>query len=223
MLLFRLCTKTRDEEKIELTCEGNQEEHKVPAPSRVPRSQLEAVAQVAPHSLAAALSKAKPRGGTTDVIFIHPTMYPLLCVATPHFLAPLSLWLVDRFADMAFVKEIAQCAATMSIPCFKEMAEGIDPSVVNVLALVGGVVLVRSVLSVLASVFTTFLRPGKDLKKYGAWAVVTGATGERDERERDSALVRTIETMAAGNCGVEDTRRRGQRGSRRRHPIFMRT
>ncbi|CAM9382900.1 unnamed protein product [Ectocarpus sp. 6 AP-2014] len=77
---------------------------------------------------------------------------------------------------MACVKEIAQCAATMSIPCFKEMAEGIDPSVVNVLALVGGLVLVRSALSVLASVFTTFLRPGKDLKKYGAWAVVTGAT-----------------------------------------------
>lgn len=85
---------------------------------------------------------------------------------------------------MACVKEIAQCAATMSIPCFKEMVEGIDPSVVNVLALVGGLVLLRSALSVLASVFTTFLRPGKDLKKFGAWAVVTGATGETGKRAR---------------------------------------
>eukprot|EP00903_Cladosiphon_okamuranus_P007631 g7400.t1 len=77
---------------------------------------------------------------------------------------------------MACLKEIMECAATMSVPCFKEMAEGVNPSVVNALALVGGLVLVRSALCLLGAVFTTFLRPGKNLKKYGEWAVVTGAT-----------------------------------------------
>lgn len=80
---------------------------------------------------------------------------------------------------MACLKEIMGCAATMSVPCFKEMAAGVDPSVVNALALVGGLVLVRSAICFLGAVFATFLRPGKNLKKYGAWAVVTGATGER--------------------------------------------
>lgn len=76
-------------------------------------------------------------------------------------------------------KEIAECAASMSIPCFTEMVEGLDPSVVNALAVVGGLVLARSVFCLLGAVFKTFLRPGKNLKQYGAWAVVTGATGER--------------------------------------------
>lgn len=67
----------------------------------------------------------------------------------------------------------------MSVSFFKEMVEGVDPSVVNALAVIGGLVLVRSALGLLGAVFTTFLRPGKNLKKYGAWAVVTGATGER--------------------------------------------
>lgn len=80
---------------------------------------------------------------------------------------------------MACAKEILECAATMSIPCFEDMVKGIDPSVVNVLAIVGGLVLLRSALCLAANVFATFLRPGKNLKKYGAWAVVTGATGER--------------------------------------------
>lgn len=30
---------------------------------------------------------------------------------------------------------------------------------------------------VLLHLYKTFLRPGKDLKKFGKWAVVTGATG----------------------------------------------
>ncbi len=67
----------------------------------------------------------------------------------------------------------------MSIPCFKEMVEGINPSIVNMLAVVGGLVLLRSAIGLMTTVFTTFLRPGKNLRKYGAWAVVTGATGER--------------------------------------------
>lgn len=80
---------------------------------------------------------------------------------------------------MACLKEIMECAATMSVPCFKEVAKGVDPLVVNTLALIGGLVLVRYALCLAYAMFTTFLRPGKNLKKYGAWAVVTGATGER--------------------------------------------
>lgn len=72
----------------------------------------------------------------------------------------------------------------MGMPCcLTEMLERLDPSVVSALAVVGGLVLARSVLCLLGTVFKTFLRPGKNLKKeYGAWAVVTGATGEQ-ERE----------------------------------------
>lgn len=47
-----------------------------------------------------------------------------------------------------------------------------------VLIVVGGLYLAKTVLGVLGSLYSTFLRPGKNLKKYGAWAVVTGATGE---------------------------------------------
>lgn len=89
------------------------------------------------------------------------------------------LTMQDEAAEMACAKEILECAANMSIPCFEDMVKGIDPSVVNVLAIVGGLVLLRSALCLAANVFATFLRPGKNLKKYGAWAVVTGATGER--------------------------------------------
>ena len=32
-------------------------------------------------------------------------------------------------------------------------------------------------LKAITHLFKTFLRPGKDLKKFGKWAVVTGATG----------------------------------------------
>lgn len=81
---------------------------------------------------------------------------------------------------MACLKEIMGCATTMSVSCFKEMAEGVDPTVVNALALVGGLALARCALCLLGAVFTTFLRPGKNLKKYGKWAVVTGATGEKN-------------------------------------------
>lgn len=33
-------------------------------------------------------------------------------------------------------------------------------------------------------IYKTFLRPGKNLKKLGKWAVVTGATGESLQRQR---------------------------------------
>lgn len=77
-------------------------------------------------------------------------------------------------------KDTSKDSATMSLSSLKEMVQGIDAPVVNVLALIGGLVLVRSALCVLTALYTTFLRPGKNLKKYGAWAVVTGATGERE-------------------------------------------
>ncbi|CAN0467262.1 unnamed protein product, partial [Laminaria digitata] len=44
------------------------------------------------------------------------------------------------------------------------------------LAVVGGLCVARCALSVLGSLFMTFLRPGKNLTKFGPWAVVTGAT-----------------------------------------------
>lgn len=62
--------------------------------------------------------------------------------------------------------------------CIKDMMEKVDPSIVNALVVVGALVVARSVLCILGSFFTTFLRPAKNLKKYGAWAVVTGATGK---------------------------------------------
>lgn len=34
----------------------------------------------------------------------------------------------------------------------------------------------RALLAVLNFIFVYFIRPGKNLRKYGAWAVVTGAT-----------------------------------------------
>lgn len=87
------------------------------------------------------------------------------------------------------------CAATMGMTCVTEMLEGMDPSIVSALAVVGGLVLARSVLCLLGAVFKTFLRPGKNLKEYGEWAVVTGATGKRGwasegEGERERACSR---------------------------------
>lgn len=59
-----------------------------------------------------------------------------------------------------------------------EMMEGVDPLIMNALAMIGVLFVVRSVLCVLGALFVTFLRPGKNLKKYGKWAIVTGATGK---------------------------------------------
>lgn len=61
-----------------------------------------------------------------------------------------------------------------------EALEGIMcPLAVNALVVIGGLFLAKTALSVLGSLYATFLRPGKNLGKYGAWAVVTGATGEQ--------------------------------------------
>ena len=40
-----------------------------------------------------------------------------------------------------------------------------------------GVVLAFYLLKAVNNIFKTFIRPGKNLKKLGKWAVVTGATG----------------------------------------------
>lgn len=47
---------------------------------------------------------------------------------------------------------------------------------ISTLAVFGGLIVLKSVLQVLSSVYKTFLRPSKNLTKYGSWAVVTGAT-----------------------------------------------
>jgi hypothetical protein len=41
-----------------------------------------------------------------------------------------------------------------------------------------GLIALNLVLKAVTNIFKTFLRPGKDLKKLGKWAVVTGATGK---------------------------------------------
>lgn len=62
--------------------------------------------------------------------------------------------------------------------CVTEMLGSVDPSVLQALAVVGAVFLAKSAICMLAGFYATFLRPGKNLKQYGAWAVVTGATGK---------------------------------------------
>jgi 17beta-estradiol 17-dehydrogenase / very-long-chain 3-oxoacyl-CoA reductase len=49
--------------------------------------------------------------------------------------------------------------------------------VIPVFAVLGALVVLRVVLLALHSIYAKFLRPGKNLKKFGDWAVVTGATG----------------------------------------------
>lgn len=62
--------------------------------------------------------------------------------------------------------------------CIKDVMEKMDSNMVNASFVVGALVIARWALCLLGSLYTTFLRPGKNLKKYGAWAVVTGATGK---------------------------------------------
>lgn len=53
------------------------------------------------------------------------------------------------------------------------------PILANVIIMIGGLFLIKTALGIGYSLYTTFLRPGKNLKQYGAWAVVTGATGRQ--------------------------------------------
>jgi hypothetical protein len=40
-----------------------------------------------------------------------------------------------------------------------------------------GIIAINLVLRATLNLYKTFLRPAKPLKKYGKWAVITGATG----------------------------------------------
>mmetsp|Transcript_31728 Transcript_31728/g.100801 ORF Transcript_31728/g.100801 Transcript_31728/m.100801 type:complete len:331 (-) Transcript_31728:1591-2583(-) len=57
------------------------------------------------------------------------------------------------------------------------LLEQLPPPAVAVAAAIGGVVLLRFALKLLATLYAVTIRPAKNLKKtYGEWAVVTGAT-----------------------------------------------
>jgi len=56
-----------------------------------------------------------------------------------------------------------------------ESLRGGDP-IITALAVFGAAIVLSKSLKVLGSLYQTFLRPGKDLKKLGKWAVVTGCT-----------------------------------------------
>jgi len=45
-----------------------------------------------------------------------------------------------------------------------------------VLAGIGGLIVANSMLKIVMAAYKSFLRPGKNLKKFGKWAIVTGAT-----------------------------------------------
>lgn len=51
-----------------------------------------------------------------------------------------------------------------------------EEPVVGSLAGFGALILANSIFKILTSAYKSFLRPGKDLTKFGKWAVVTGAT-----------------------------------------------
>jgi len=51
-----------------------------------------------------------------------------------------------------------------------------QPLALQVLAGVGALLVLKFVFGVVQAFYRFFLRPGKNLKKFGAWAVVTGAT-----------------------------------------------
>ena len=69
--------------------------------------------------------------------------------------------------------------ATRAITCNKSLENmssiTIETAAVGFVGLVG----LNLVLKALSHLYKTFLRPAKDLKKLGKWAVVTGATGKK--------------------------------------------
>jgi len=52
----------------------------------------------------------------------------------------------------------------------------VETTVVLAFALFGGLIVAREILSFLGVLYKTLVRPGKNVKKLGEWAVVTGAT-----------------------------------------------
>jgi 17beta-estradiol 17-dehydrogenase / very-long-chain 3-oxoacyl-CoA reductase len=57
------------------------------------------------------------------------------------------------------------------------MILGMEEHHLTVFACVGLAVVATRVLGAFLGLYKAFLRPGKNLRKYGSWAVVTGATG----------------------------------------------
>jgi len=51
-----------------------------------------------------------------------------------------------------------------------------ETSIIFAMAIIGGLYIAKDVLSFLGVLYKTLMRPGKNLKKMGEWAVVTGAT-----------------------------------------------
>lgn len=52
----------------------------------------------------------------------------------------------------------------------------VETTLIMIMAIIGGFVLAKDALSFLNVLYKTLIRPGKNLKKLGEWAVVTGAT-----------------------------------------------
>lgn len=73
----------------------------------------------------------------------------------------------------------------LTMVCVKEMMDGIPPILLQGMAIIGFLYLVRCAFCLLGGLYATFLRPGKNLKRYGEWAIVTGATGELEHSTKD--------------------------------------
>lgn len=65
----------------------------------------------------------------------------------------------------------------MAKPLDLDAIKGLDAPLQLLLAL-GALGVARFLLGAVYAVYKYFLRPGKNLRKLGGWAVVTGATGE---------------------------------------------
>ena len=73
----------------------------------------------------------------------------------------------------------------------------------SVLALIGALVVLQRLFVVVFGLAKTFLRPAKNLRKYGQWAVVTGATGAEQTlhtRTHDGTLALTSAIHIAICC-----------------------
>lgn len=74
--------------------------------------------------------------------------------------------------------------------CVKEMMDDIPSIFLQGLAAIGFLYVARCVFCLLGGLYATFLRPGKNLKRYGEWAIVTGATGELEYSENNTEVQR---------------------------------
>ena len=74
-------------------------------------------------------------------------------------------------------REFVWCISREADGVAKALPETQLGRIISVIALIYlGLVLLRAVVGILNFIFIYFLRPGKNLKFYGSWAIVTGAT-----------------------------------------------